>query len=119
MNSIERWVVGEEKWTTIETKGDTLNEKRFHKSVQVDEQFILVFGGYEDKTSFKFYPENDEVKKAADMVKDCYMEFMPEPFYDKITKAIYVCDIDLNTRAQNIHKFDKDGNWSIAVVDIG
>ena len=113
-NSIERWAVGEEKWTTIQTKGDILFEKRFRKSVQVDEKFILVFGGVEDKTSFKFFPENDEVKKAPDMAEDCDMDSMPEPFYDMITKAVYVCEKDNH----NIHKFDQDGNWSIAVKNI-
>ena len=78
LNSIEKWKIGEEKWTTIQCDGDTLKEKVFHKSVQVDEEFILIFGGsYEntnseelypgDVTSYKFYPGNNQVKEAGDM----------------------------------------------------
>ena len=121
INSIERWGVGEDKWTTIETNGDTLKEKYYHKSVQVDDKFILVFGGAGDKTSFKFFPGTNEVKKADDMSKNCYMSSTPEPFYDKHTKAIYVCDYELKDDIDivyNIHKFDQDQKWSIAVEDI-
>ena len=107
-------MVGDPKWTTIQTKGDTLIGKEYHKSVQVDDKFILVFGGEGDKTSYRFYPENDEVKKSGDMAEDCFMYSMPEPFYDKYTKAIYVCDYFFI----DIHKYDQEGNWSIAFKNI-
>ena len=41
------------------------------------------------------------------------MENKPEPFYDKYTKSIYVCD-----DYYNIHKFDQGEKWSIAFEDI-
>ena len=117
MNSIERWVVGEEKWTTIQTSGDTLRGKLNHKSVQVDNDFILVFGGRFDKTSYKFYPKNNQVEKAEDMSEQCEMESMPEPFYDVNTKAFYVCgkDFAFEDHISHIHKFDKDNKWSVVV----
>ena len=37
LSSIERWVVGEEKWTNIKTIGDDLGMMSFHRSVQIDE----------------------------------------------------------------------------------
>ena len=46
------------------------------------------------------------------MAENCNMFLMPEPFYDKYTKAIYVCD------EYNIHKYDQEGNWSIALENI-
>ena len=91
INSIERWAVGEQMWTTIQTKGDTLKEKEYHKSVQVDDKFILVFGGEYDKTSFKFYPEDNTVKRHDDMIDYCAMASIPEPFYDEITQGFFVC----------------------------
>ena len=48
------------------------------------------------------------------MATNCNMESMPNPFYDKHSKAIYVCDKD----DHHIHKFDQDEKWSIALENI-
>ena len=72
--------------------------------MQVDDEFILVFGGIGPQNNLKcikFYPTNNEVKNADDMVHLCEMHNKPEPFYDKYTKSFYVCDVDYD-----IHKFD-------------
>ena len=79
----------------------------------MDDKFILVFGGKKgDKTSFKFYPENNEVKMAEDLAASCDMDYCPEPFYDKTTKAVYAFDCDAR-----VHKFDQYEKWSIAIED--
>lgn len=79
----------------------------------VDDKFILVFGGAADNTSFKFNLENNLVEKAHDMDKDSWLAHMPEPFYDKHTKAIYVC-----VRKNKLQKFDQDQKWSLARENI-
>ena len=45
LNSIEKWTLGDHKWTTIETNGVILDRKTRLKSVQVNHKFILIFGG--------------------------------------------------------------------------
>ena len=84
------------------------------KSVQVDNDFILVFGGWGKKTSFKFYPENNEIKKAEDMAESLWFRDCFEPIYDKTTKVVYAFDYYV----ARVHKFDQDEKWSIAIQDI-
>ena len=80
-NTIERWTIGDDKWLTIQTNGDFMEAKYCHKSVQVDDDFILVFGGGQDQilssttnnTCHKFYPGNNQLIMAEAMAAKCGM----------------------------------------------
>lgn len=83
VNSIERFVDGETSWTIIESKGDPFIDQSGHKSIAIDSEFILIFGGANKKSTFEFNPETFKFKQVGDMVDVCTMDkCCTEPVYD-------------------------------------
>ena len=122
LSTIERWAVGEDKWTPIQYNNDNFFMKQYIMSVKVNDKFILIFGGRNDndrdgnnKTNYEFYPGTNQIKKVEEMTMYFDKYGLPDPIYDEYTNTIYAFAFDYQNDVPNILKFGQDQKWSFFV----